>query len=91
MEATMTYPNNFIDTLLTLSDEMKIKIISILSNSICNRDSIAITKTQKKKLVFPKIPKDFAISEEVSNLGVKFPDNFDYDKVMDEMYNEFAK
>ncbi len=90
MEATMTYPNNFIDSLLALSDEMKIKIISILSNSISNRDSVS-TKTKRGKLVFPKIPADFAISEEVGNLGVKFSDNFDYDKVIDEMYNEFAK
>lgn len=44
-----------------------------------------------KKLKFPKIPKNLQISQEVLDMVVgKLPDDFDYDKEIDNMYMERA-
>ena len=47
---------------------------------------------KQKTLKFPKIPKDFKVSQEVMDMVVgKLPDDFDYDKEINDMYMERAR
>lgn len=44
------------------------------------------------RLVYPKIPKDFEVSDSVKNLTIKsIPDDFDFEAETDKMWEEMAK
>lgn len=52
----------------------------------------AESKSQKKELVFPKIPKDYKPSAKVLAMTCgPLPKGFDLDKELDEMWEERAK
>ena len=47
---------------------------------------------QKKKLVFPKIEKEFEVSQEVLDMVCgTLPEDFDFDKEMEIMWEEMAQ
>ena len=61
----------------------------LLENSI--KES-AVVGMQRKKLVFPKIEEDFKVSQEVLNMVCgTLPENFDFDKEMEIMWEEMAQ
>lgn len=46
----------------------------------------------KRRLVFPHVPKDRRISAKAMSMVIgKMPENFDFDKATDEMWEDFAK
>ena len=49
------------------------------------------TKKPNKKLVFPHIPEDYSISPEIRKMSCKLPEGFDVEKVLDNMWEEWAK
>lgn len=79
--------------LLGLPDQEKFEIaqqllVSINISSFQHEEK----KPKRKELVFPKVPKDLKPSQEVLDMVVgKLPADFDYDKTIDEMWEEFAR
>lgn len=51
------------------------------------------TETEKSShLAYPKIPKDFEVSDSIKNLVIKsLPDSFDFEAETDKMWEEMAK
>ena len=76
-----------------LSIESKKWLIGRLNEDIeKNTNSTPIHESMEKKLDFPKLPKDFKVSQEVlDNVLGPLPDGLDCDKLTDEMWEEFAK
>ncbi len=79
--------------LLGLPDQEKFEIAQQLLVSI----NISSFKQDEKKhnreeQAFPKVPKGLKPSQEVLDMVVgKLPADFDYDKAIDEMWEEFAR
>jgi len=84
-------PGDLMTTLLQLSNDMKIRAINVLSNSLCDNMSTTNGKEDVNTLEFPTLPEGFKISESISSMGVRFPDDFNYSDAIDEMYETFAK
>lgn len=79
-----------------LSIESKKWLIGRLNEDIeKNTNSSLIHESVEEKLArldFPKLPKDFKVSQEVlDNVLGPLPDGLDCDKLTDEMWEEFAK
>lgn len=52
----------------------------------------AVVGMQKKKLVFPKIEKEFEVSQEVLDMVCgTLPEDFDFDKEMEIMWEEMVQ
>jgi hypothetical protein len=63
-----------------------------LANHLIEAAESAECKSQKKELVFPKIPKDYKPSARVLAMTCgPLPNNFDVEKELDEMWEERAQ
>ena len=49
------------------------------------------TKVKREGLVFPQLPKEFKTSDDIYNMGIDVPADFNYADAKDEMYQSFAK
>ena len=71
----------------TLRDWIQEQVSQLASQFI----SANAKKDKRAGLIFPQLPKEFKTSDEIYNMGINFPADFDYVVVKDEMYNSFAK
>lgn len=81
--------NDIYAMLATLTNDNK----QWLADKLIQDVQASKVETKKQKVLkFPKIPKDFKVSQEVMDMVVgKLPDDFDYDKEIDDMYMERAR
>lgn len=81
---TITYSNSHFDmsenlmaSLLHMDRDMKIKVIALLSKSLCDNGT-EDDAIEDHTLKFPILPHDFKISDSIKMMGTKFPDDFNY-------------
>lgn len=77
--------NSMLGILATLSNSNKKWLADRLYEQI-------EAKPEKKALAFPKLPKDFAVSEEIRQNSIgPLPDGIDFEKETEKMWEELAQ
>lgn len=81
--------NDIYAMLATLTNDNKQWLADKLIQDV---QAAKVEPKKQKTLKFPKIPKNRPISQEVLDMVVgKLPDDFDYDKEINDMYMERAR
>ena len=80
---------NYIQGLSLTANNQRWLAEKLLQNS---EKENAVEGLSRKKLVFPKIGKDFKVSKDVLDMVCgTLPEDFDFDKEMDMMWEEMAQ